>query len=194
MHAGLPEAAEEQSDRREEWIPLELPIRLRLVYRNRWERVQVRLTQNISFSPRGTKVALLAEGVGSVRRGWLSFCGRLLARQVLRSLCPALHSTGASAHMRHARTRKYRRRRLRFGDAAHCAHSEELINARHGFAVLDLNQPSMQDGVFFVAFRRSDPMAQTGDSATRRVVNPARFCNRRSPSPPRTGQQHQQIF
>lgn len=48
---------------REEWIPLELPERLRLVPRDRWERVQMRLKQNITFSPRNEKHPYLLKGL-----------------------------------------------------------------------------------------------------------------------------------
>jgi hypothetical protein len=46
-----------------EWIPLELPARLRLVHRDRWKRVQVRLKQNIAFSPRNEKHPYLLKGL-----------------------------------------------------------------------------------------------------------------------------------
>jgi hypothetical protein len=49
------------------------------------------------------------------------------------------------------------------GDAIDRTQREELIDARRGFPVFDLDQPSMRDGVFFVAFRRDDLMAQIGD-------------------------------
>src|ERR1019366_10241669 len=48
---------------RAEWIPLELPTRLRLVRRNRWERVQARLKQNTAFSPRNEKHQYLLKGL-----------------------------------------------------------------------------------------------------------------------------------
>ena len=48
---------------REEWIPLELPERLRLVHRDRWQRVQIRLRQNIVFSPRNEKHQYLLKGL-----------------------------------------------------------------------------------------------------------------------------------
>src|ERR1039458_9282675 len=45
------------------WIPLDLPARLRLVHRDRWERVQVRLKQNSAFSPRNEKHLYLLKGL-----------------------------------------------------------------------------------------------------------------------------------
>jgi site-specific DNA recombinase len=48
---------------REEWIPLELPERLRLIHRDRWQRVQTRLKQNIAFSPRNEKHQYLLKGL-----------------------------------------------------------------------------------------------------------------------------------
>ena len=48
---------------REEWIPLDLPERLRLVHRDRWQRVQIRLRQNIVFSPRNEKHQYLLKGL-----------------------------------------------------------------------------------------------------------------------------------
>jgi len=44
---------------RADWLPVTLPEALRLVPHDRWERVQDRLTQNISFSPRNSKHAYL---------------------------------------------------------------------------------------------------------------------------------------
>jgi site-specific DNA recombinase len=54
-----------------EWLPLELPEALRIVPRDRWERVQQRLAQNIALSPRNEKHAYLLKGL--VRCGG---CGR----------------------------------------------------------------------------------------------------------------------
>lgn len=48
---------------RAEWIPLELPSSLRLVPRDRWEQVQVRLKQNIAFSARNEKHPYLLKGL-----------------------------------------------------------------------------------------------------------------------------------
>jgi site-specific DNA recombinase len=48
---------------REEWIPLELPANLRLVHQDRWERVQAKLKQNISFSHRNEKHPYLLKGL-----------------------------------------------------------------------------------------------------------------------------------
>lgn len=48
---------------RSEWLPLELPDALRLVPRDRWERVQRRLDQNIAFSPRNEKHFYLLKGL-----------------------------------------------------------------------------------------------------------------------------------
>jgi site-specific DNA recombinase len=48
---------------REEWIQLKLPPRLLVVPRDRWERVQVRLKQNIAFSPRNEKHPFLLKGL-----------------------------------------------------------------------------------------------------------------------------------
>jgi hypothetical protein len=48
---------------REEWIPLQLPESLRLVFRNRFERVQERLRQNIAFSRRNQKHFYLLKGL-----------------------------------------------------------------------------------------------------------------------------------
>jgi hypothetical protein len=48
---------------REEWIPLHLPERLWLVDRDCWERVQLRLGQNIAFSPRNEKHPYLLKGL-----------------------------------------------------------------------------------------------------------------------------------
>jgi hypothetical protein len=47
----------------EEWIPLDLPERLRLVHRDCWQRVQIRLKQNIAFSPRNEKHQYLLKGL-----------------------------------------------------------------------------------------------------------------------------------
>ena len=46
-----------------EWIPLELPAHLRLVQRDRWERVQARVKQNVAFSPRNAKHPYLLKGL-----------------------------------------------------------------------------------------------------------------------------------
>jgi site-specific DNA recombinase len=54
-----------------EWLPLELPEALWMVPRDRWERVQQRLAQNIALSPRNEKHAYLLKGL--VRCGG---CGR----------------------------------------------------------------------------------------------------------------------
>ncbi len=59
---------------REEWLALELPPSLRLVARDRWERVQERLRQNIAFSPRHEKHFYLLKG--------LVLCGGCGARYV----------------------------------------------------------------------------------------------------------------
>src|ERR1035437_259638 len=48
---------------RAEWIPLPLSKGLRLVDRDRWERVQVRLRENIAFSPRNEKHPYLLKGL-----------------------------------------------------------------------------------------------------------------------------------
>jgi len=48
---------------REEWIPLELPESLRLVARDRWERVQEQIRRNIAFSPRNEKHFYLLKGL-----------------------------------------------------------------------------------------------------------------------------------
>ena len=48
---------------RAEWIPLELSRGLRLVDRDRWERVQLRLRENITFSPRNEKHPYLLKGL-----------------------------------------------------------------------------------------------------------------------------------
>ncbi len=56
---------------RSEWLPLELPEALRMVPRDRWERVQQRLAQNLALSPRNEKHAYLLKGL--VRCGG---CGR----------------------------------------------------------------------------------------------------------------------
>src|ERR1039458_6950970 len=47
----------------EEWIPLDLLERLRLVHRDCWQRVQIRLKQNIAFSPRNEKHQYLLKGL-----------------------------------------------------------------------------------------------------------------------------------
>lgn len=46
-----------------EWIRLELPKDLRIVPRDRWERVQQRLAQNAVFSPRNEKHSYLLKGL-----------------------------------------------------------------------------------------------------------------------------------
>ncbi len=46
-----------------EWLPLELPEPLRIVPRDRWDRVQRQLSQNIAFSPRNEKHAYLLKGL-----------------------------------------------------------------------------------------------------------------------------------
>ncbi len=46
-----------------EWLPLELPKSLHIVPRDRWERVQQQLAQNITFSPRNEKHAYLLKGL-----------------------------------------------------------------------------------------------------------------------------------
>src|SRR5439155_21725635 len=57
-----------------EWLPVELPERIVLVNRDRWERVQAQLNRNIAFSPRNTKHAYLLKG--------LVQCGGCQARYV----------------------------------------------------------------------------------------------------------------
>jgi site-specific DNA recombinase len=57
-----------------EWLPVELPEHLRVIERERWERVQVRLRQNVSFSTRNGKHVYLLSGL--VR------CGACRARYV----------------------------------------------------------------------------------------------------------------
>jgi site-specific DNA recombinase len=57
-----------------EWLPVELPEHLRVVKRERWERVQVRLRQNLSFSTRNGRHVYLLSGL--VR------CGACRARYV----------------------------------------------------------------------------------------------------------------
>jgi site-specific DNA recombinase len=59
---------------RAEWIPLELSKGLRLVERDRWERVHLRLRENMTFSPRNEKHAYLLKG--------LVQCGRCRSRCV----------------------------------------------------------------------------------------------------------------
>src|ERR1043166_5400029 len=46
-----------------EWLPLELPDSLKIVPRDRWERVQKQLHQNRVFSPRHEKHAYLLKGL-----------------------------------------------------------------------------------------------------------------------------------
>jgi site-specific DNA recombinase len=46
-----------------EWLPLELPDLLKIVPRDRWERVQRQLQQNITFSPRNEKHHYLLKGL-----------------------------------------------------------------------------------------------------------------------------------
>lgn len=48
---------------RSDWIPLELPESLHLVPRERWERVQRQLKQNIALSPRNEKHLYLLKGL-----------------------------------------------------------------------------------------------------------------------------------
>jgi site-specific DNA recombinase len=48
---------------RSEWLPLDLPESLRLVPRDRWERVQAQLSRNIAFSPRNEKHNYLLKGL-----------------------------------------------------------------------------------------------------------------------------------
>ena len=48
---------------KKEWLPLLLPAHLHLIPRDRWERVQSQLTQNISFSPRNEKHSYLLKGL-----------------------------------------------------------------------------------------------------------------------------------
>jgi site-specific DNA recombinase len=48
---------------RTEWLPLDLPEDLRIVPRDRWERVQRQLAQNLAFSPRNEKHAYLLKGL-----------------------------------------------------------------------------------------------------------------------------------
>ncbi|MGI9071214.1 MAG: recombinase family protein [Bryobacteraceae bacterium] len=49
--------------RREDWIPVQLSDSLVIVPRDRWERVQHQLTQNITFSPRNEKYTYLLKGL-----------------------------------------------------------------------------------------------------------------------------------
>lgn len=46
-----------------EWLPLELPEALRIVPKDRWNRVQDRLTRNITFSPRNEKHTYLLKAL-----------------------------------------------------------------------------------------------------------------------------------
>jgi len=46
-----------------EWLPLDLPESLRIIPRQRWERVQLQLDRNIAFSPRNEKHAYLLKGL-----------------------------------------------------------------------------------------------------------------------------------
>src|SRR5229473_7386146 len=55
---------------RNEWIPLLLPEPLRVVPRDRWERVQQQISRNITFSPRNGKHAYLLQGLM-----WCGGCG-----------------------------------------------------------------------------------------------------------------------
>lgn len=48
---------------RTEWLPVTMPESLRLVPRDRWERVQQRLNRNIAFSPRNEKHFYLLKGL-----------------------------------------------------------------------------------------------------------------------------------
>jgi len=48
---------------RNEWLPLELPESLRIVPRERWERVQEQLARNRTFSPRNEKHAYLLKSL-----------------------------------------------------------------------------------------------------------------------------------
>jgi site-specific DNA recombinase len=48
---------------RSEWIPLQLPSQLRLIPRARWERVQMKIHQNVAFSPRNEKHHYLLKGL-----------------------------------------------------------------------------------------------------------------------------------
>jgi site-specific DNA recombinase len=48
---------------RNEWLPVTLPDHLRIVSRDQWERVQKRLVETLSFSPRNSKHAYLLKGL-----------------------------------------------------------------------------------------------------------------------------------
>ena len=48
---------------RGEWLPLTLPDALQLVSRDRWDRVQRQIAQNLTFSPRNEKHAYLLKGL-----------------------------------------------------------------------------------------------------------------------------------
>ena len=48
---------------REEWLPVALSDNLHIVERPQWERVQMQLTQNTTFSPRNTKHSYLLKGL-----------------------------------------------------------------------------------------------------------------------------------
>jgi site-specific DNA recombinase len=58
----------------DEWLPVELPDHLRIVARDRWQRVQDQLNKNTTFSPRNAKHGYLLKGL--VR------CGACSARYV----------------------------------------------------------------------------------------------------------------
>jgi len=103
---------------REEWIPLELPEGLRLVPRDRWERVQLRLKHNRVFSPRNEKHPYLLKGlvrcgacgyrfVGDPSHGRLYYrcskrCKRLPAirdRQLDRLVIEAVENSKGKGHL-----------------------------------------------------------------------------------------------
>jgi site-specific DNA recombinase len=58
-----------------EWLPLVLPESLRIVPRDRWERVQRQLDHNIRFSPRNEKHAYLLKGLVRCGACGASFVG-----------------------------------------------------------------------------------------------------------------------
>lgn len=62
---------------RREWIPLVLPANLKLVERDRWDRVQRRIARNICFSPRNEKHFYLLKGLircGGCGRSYIGDC------------------------------------------------------------------------------------------------------------------------
>ena len=60
---------------RSEWLPLELPESLRIVPRERWDRVQRQITSNIAFSPRNEKHAYLLKGLIQCGACGARYCG-----------------------------------------------------------------------------------------------------------------------